>query len=258
MVVFTSLFACFAILERFIPARQATIDWRIRWLNNLGLSFFNSAIVRLVNPFSGTVFAVLVEQNNWGLLNLTNLPVLISIPLFLLVFDLTIYFQHRVFHYFQILWVLHRVHHADPDYDLTTGTRFHPLSILISMSIKLVLVLLLGAPALAILVAEILLNATSMFNHSNIKLSEKLDRRLRNVIVTPDMHRIHRSTDEQEQGCNFGFNFSCWDKLFGTYLEAPKQSQAEMSLGIEGINGSDATRIDGLLLQPFLRVNHSR
>ena len=126
------------------------------------------------------------------------------------------------------------------------------------MSIKLVLVLLLGAPALAILVAEILLNATSMFNHSNIKLSEKLDRRLRNVIVTPDMLRIHHSTDEQELGCNFGFNFSCWDKLFGTYLEAPKQSQAEMSLGIEGINGSDATRIDGLLLQPFRRINHSR
>ena len=251
--IFLGLFVAFALLERWFPRRERRVDWRLRWLNNLSLSLINSLLLRVLVPFSGTAFALLVQLKGWGLFHLTDIAPVIAVVVFLLAFDVTIYFQHRLFHYVNALWVLHRVHHTDLDYDLTTGNRFHPLSIVISMLIKLLLVLVLGAPAFAILTAEVLLNATSMFNHSNLKLPAKLEKMLRLVVVTPDMHRIHHSVLDTEHSCNFGFNFSCWDRLFGTYLETASIPQDMMQIGIKGFDAKSSVRLDRLLVQPFTK-----
>ncbi len=249
--IFLGLFVAFALLERWFPRRERRVDWRLRWLNNLSLSLINSLLLRVLVPFSGTAFALLAQQNGWGLLNLTDVSLVVELVAFLLVFDITIYFQHRLFHHVNALWVLHRVHHTDLDYDLTTGNRFHPLSIIISMLIKLLLVLVLGAPVFAILTAEVLLNATSMFNHSNLKLPTRFEKMLRLIVVTPDMHRIHHSVLDTEHSCNFGFNFSCWDRLFGTYLETASIPQEVMQIGINGFDAESSVRLDRLLMQPF-------
>lgn len=251
--VFVGLFVVFALLERWFPRRERRLDWRQRWVHNLSLSLINSLVLRILVPFTGTAFALFVERNGWSIFNFTELPAWLATPLFLLLFDVTIYFQHRIFHYFNFLWVLHRVHHTDLDYDLTTGNRFHPVSILISMAIKLLLVLVLGPPAIAILVAELLLNATSMFNHSNFSLPDKLDRYFRLIVVTPDMHRIHHSAVKAEHSCNFGFNFTFWDRLFGTYLQDASKPQELIDIGIKGFDESTALRLDHLLMQPLIK-----
>ncbi len=252
--IFISLFIGFALLQLWVPRRRYRLDWKVRWLNNLSLSFVNSILLKLLIPFSGTAFAVLVSEKEWSPVALSELPTAASVIIFLVLFDLTIYFQHRVFHYFNPLWKLHRVHHTDLDYDLTTGTRFHPVSIVISMLVKLLLVLILGAPAIAILTAEILLNATSMFNHSNIHLPAGLDKKLRLLIVTPDMHRIHHSAKSHEHNCNFGFNFSCWDRLFGTYLDKAEEPQETMVIGIDHYGFDKSVRLDKLIIQPFIKT----
>ena len=256
--LFIGLFVLFALLERWFPRRERRGDWRVRWLNNMSLSFVNSLLLRVLIPFSGTTFALLVQQNGWGLFNLADVSAGVELVTFLLIFDLTIYFQHRLFHHVNALWVLHRVHHTDLGYDLTTGNRFHPLSIVISMLIKLLLVLVLGAPVFAILLAEILLNATSMFNHSNLKLPARFEKILRFVFVTPDMHRIHHSALESEHSCNFGFNFSCWDRLFGTYLDTASIPQELMQIGINGFDEESSVRLDRLLMQPFTKTTCSK
>lgn len=249
--IFLLLFCLFALLEKRYPRRSWLIDKRVRWLNNLSLTMFNTFMLRMVLPFSGTAFALLVQVKGGLLLDLSKLPHAIGIPLFVIAFDMTIYFQHRLFHWLQVLWVLHRVHHSDLDYDVTTGNRFHPLSILISMMIKLFLVWLVGPPMMAILIAEVLLNATSMFNHSNIALPQGVEKTLRWVIVTPEMHRIHHSSKKSEHSCNFGFNFSCWDRVFGTYLDKASIDQSEMRIGIEGYGEESSVRLDHLLVQPL-------
>ena len=177
----------------------------------------------------------------------------LRVPLnsFVLLFDLTIYFQHRLFHIVPVFWRLHRMHHTDVDYDVTTGNRFHPVSILLSSVIKLGLVVCLGPLPIAIVLAEILLNATSMFNHSNISIPVAADKVLRNIIVTPDMHRIHHSVDQLEHNRNFGFNFPWWDRLFGTYQQRPKLGQQEMEIGIAGFRDPESAGLLGLLLQPL-------
>jgi sterol desaturase/sphingolipid hydroxylase (fatty acid hydroxylase superfamily) len=253
--VFLGVFLILAVAERLRPRRVWSHSWQKRWINNIALGAFNSACLRLLAPFSGTVFAAMVQENNWALVNLSTLPTLLSILLFVVIFDLTIYWQHRLFHWLKPLWVFHRVHHTDLDYDLTTGNRFHPVSIVISMAIKLVLVLALGALPVAILIAEVLLNVTSMFNHSNIRLPAGVDRVLRLIIVTPDMHRVHHSVVEAEHGRNFGFNFSCWDRLFGSYLESPALPQESLVIGIEGFAQDRSVRVDSLLLQPFWKAD---
>ena len=253
LLVFLLLFTVFAVSERLFPRRVRKIDWRVRWLNNLLLSFLNTLILRIFVPFSGTLFAVYLFEEQGALLKLTDLPWALSIGAFIVLFDLTIYFQHRLFHWVRLLWVLHRVHHTDLDFDVTTGNRFHPISILISMLIKCVLIVGLGPFPVAVLAAEVLLNGTSMFNHSNIRLPSSVDRALRWVIVTPDMHRIHHSVIDTEHGCNFGFNFSCWDRLFGTYLNEAASAQDAMALGIRPFDETDSIRLDKLLAQPFSR-----
>lgn len=251
LLLFVAVFVLLAILERVRPRRQLTIARSRRWTTNLGLSALNTFAVRIVVPLAGVGAAVLAQERGWGLFNWTELPVWLEIAAFLLLFDLTIYLQHRLFHWQPLLWRMHRMHHTDVDYDLTTGNRFHPGSILISAAIKLGLVLLFGPVPVAIVLAEILLNATSMFNHSNIYLPPQLDKILRRVVVTPDMHRVHHSIEADEHNRNFGFNFPWWDHLFGTYQDQPRLPHADMVIGIKGFEGNESAELLKLLVQPL-------
>ncbi|MEJ2177290.1 MAG: sterol desaturase family protein [Gammaproteobacteria bacterium] len=240
-------------LEFLFPRRKLTLPRTQRWFSNIGISLFNTVFVKLVFPLAGIGAAVLAEQNNWGLFNQVEVSHWLGVMVFLLIFDLTIYLQHRLFHAVPFLWHLHRMHHTDVDYDVTTGNRFHPVSILLSSVIKFVLVILMGAAPIAVLIAEVLLNATSMFNHSNLKLPVGLDRLLRRIIVTPDMHRIHHSVIMSEHSHNFGFNFPWWDRLFGTYQAEPALGHESMQIGIEGFQNRRSANFLWLLIQPFTK-----
>jgi len=251
LAVFLAVFILLAIAEVFSPRRKLNYAKLQRWMNNIAISVINTVIVRISFPIAGVAATLFAQERQWGLLNQYSTPGWLNIVIFLLVFDLTIYWQHRLFHAVPLLWRFHRMHHTDLDYDLTTGNRFHPASILISSAIKLVLIIALGASAAAILIAELLLNVTSMFNHSNLKLPLALDTMLRKIIVTPDMHRIHHSTDNFEHNNNFGFNFSWWDHLFGTYLHNPKQPHETMDIGISGLQDKRSINCLWLLLQPM-------
>lgn len=253
LFLFLLMFLVLALSEVRWPRRQLSNTRTHRWIANLGLSFLNSFMLRMLIPIAGVGSALWAEANEFGLFNQLPWMPWIELIIFVLLFDLTIYWQHRVFHWIPLLWRFHRVHHTDEDYDLTTGNRFHPVSILISAVLKVALVILLGASALAILVAEVVLNLTSMFNHSNIRLPQSVDRILRYLIVTPDMHRIHHSKDRVEHNRNFGFNFSFWDRLFGSYLEVPGESHESMEIGIKGYAGSRTRNLGSLLIQPLER-----
>ncbi len=235
------------------PRRQLSMPRALRWSNNGLLSALNSVVLSLVFPVLAVGVALLAGQRHWGLFNLLEAPAWLSIPLFLLVFDLAIYWQHRLYHRLPLLWRLHRVHHADPDFDVSTGIRFHPLSIILSMSIKLVLVVLLGPPAIAVLVAEVLLNVISMFNHGNIGISPRVDKYLRLFLVTPDMHRLHHSVVEDETNSNFGFNFPWWDRLFGSYRDQPEGGHSAMEIGVRGFQRAEDQVIHRLILHPLYR-----
>ena len=252
--IFLSAFMCIAVLERTLPRRLMRVNWRLRWFNNLGISVINTAFLRIIVPTSVVLFAMKASDNGWGLLNMVSLPEWLSILIFIAAFDLAIYFQHRWFHIFEPFWRLHRVHHTDLDYDITTGTRFHPFSILISLVIKFALVLLIGGQPMAVLISEVLLNLTSMFNHSNINIPARIDRVLRLIVVTPDMHRVHHSVDNIEHNSNFGFNFPWWDRIFGTYLAQPTADHGELRIGIEGFDENNSVGIRSMLVQPFKSV----
>ena len=251
LLLFMLGFVILALLELRWPRRQLSAPRHRRGFANIALSVVNSMFIRLLVPFASVASALWAQQNDIGLFNRLGWPAWLELALFVLLFDLTIYWQHRIFHIVPVLWRFHRVHHTDEDYDLTTGNRFHPVSILLSAFLKIGLVLLSGASALAILLAEILLNLTSMFNHSNIHLSPKADLFLRKIIVTPDMHRIHHSQDKVEHNRNFGFNFSFWDRLFGSYLPEASQDQSYMGIGIEGFKGASTRNLLLLFVQPF-------
>ena len=248
--IFLTLFLVLAIAERLFPRRHNEL-WLKRWISNLSLSALNTLCLRFLTPWSATLFAFFVIDERASLFGIYRLPTWLSIVSFVLIFDMAIYFQHRLFHALGPLWIFHRVHHTDVEYDVTTGTRFHPVSILVSMIIKLLLVLLLAPLPIAVMIAEVLLNGTSMFNHSNIRLPHRIEKALRYVIVTPDMHRIHHSKLTGEHGSNFGFNFPWWDRLFGSYLESAKEPQTEMRIGINGFGVDSSIRLDRLLLQPI-------
>ena len=196
--------------------------------------------------------ATVSSEKGWGLLNIYDVPFAIALIIAVITMDFVIWLQHVMVHSIPMLWRLHRVHHADLDYDVTTGARFHTIEIILSMLIKLGTIMLLGPPVVAVVIFEVLLNATAMFNHSNIRLPLNIDRRLRWFLVTPDMHRVHHSTAADETNSNFGFNLSCWDRLFGTYREQPREGQLGMSIGIDGFNKtSEVTSLPGLLWLPF-------
>ncbi len=255
--VFILLLALLALLENISPRRKPRYSKGSRWISNFGISILNSTTVAMILPIVGAGAALLADERNWGLFNRLDTPALFSIPLYIIAFDLTIYVQHRLFHKFKPLWRLHRIHHTDLDYDVSTGVRFHPLSIFISAGIKLGLILALGPLAIAVIVSEIVLNATSMFNHSNIKLPHRLDAALRYLIVTPDMHRIHHSIIVQEHNRNFGFNFPWWDKIFNTYKDQPSKGQDAIDIGISGYEEDISIGILPLLIQPFRKDRES-
>ncbi|TSA17277.1 MAG: sterol desaturase family protein [Betaproteobacteria bacterium] len=249
---FLGMFALMALWETAAPRRARLLPRRVRWLPNLGLVVLNSLVLRLVFPLAGVGFALLAADRGWGLLNAFALPFWPAFVVSVIALDFVIYLQHVMFHAVPLLWRLHRVHHADADFDVTTGARFHPIEILLSMLIKFAVIAVLGAPAAAVLVFEVLLNATAMFNHANLHLNVAVDRVLRRILVTPEMHRIHHSMEVVETNSNFGFNLPWWDRLCGTYRDSARLPQESMAIGVKGLTGSDAAvRLTGLLALPF-------
>ncbi|MCG6158361.1 sterol desaturase family protein [Rubinisphaera margarita] len=239
------------VMEYFLPRREQPKRQWFRRVNNLLLVVVNSVVLRILLPVTAVVTAEWAIASHWGLLNQLSLPGWVSGVIAFLILDLAIYGQHVAMHYFSWLWPLHRVHHSDRVFDATTGIRFHTLEIVLSMLWKVAVVLILGPPVVAVIVFEIMLNAISMFNHSNIAIPLRLDALFRSVVVTPDMHRVHHSIFREEHDCNYGFNFSWWDFLFRTYLPQPKEGHREMKIGVPGLSESDLSRLDRLLYQPL-------
>jgi sterol desaturase/sphingolipid hydroxylase (fatty acid hydroxylase superfamily) len=248
---FLGILITMALWEVLAPRRPQTIGRPRRWPNNLGVVVIDTLLVRLLFPLAGVGMAFLAAHNEWGLFNLLPVPAWLAIPAAVLLLDLIIYGQHVTFHAVPLLWRLHRMHHADLEFDVTTGLRFHPGEILLSMLSKLAAVASLGAPPLAVLIFEILLNATALFNHGNVRLPNGLDRILRLVVVTPDMHRVHHSIDRRETDSNFGFNVPWWDRVFGTYRARPTLGHDRMTVGIPAFRDPRELRLDRMLLQPF-------
>ncbi len=249
--VFASVFAAMAGLELWRPRRARALPRSKRWPGNLGIAAINTLFVRLLFPTAAVGFALTAENRGWGLLHALDLPAWLKIVLAITLLDLTIYLQHVVFHAVPVLWRLHRLHHADLDTDVTTGARFHPLEIAISMVVKIAVVVALGAPAVAVLIFEILLNATSMFNHANVKLPPNLDRIMRWFVVTPDMHRVHHSILLSETNSNYGFQLPWWDRLFKTYRDQPLAGHENMTIGLDLFRDPAQLRLDRMLVQPF-------
>src|SRR5712672_108281 len=244
-----SVFAAMAAWEVVAPRRSQAIGRWVRWPNNLGVVIIDTILLRLLLPAATIGVALGGEEKGWGLLNNLPLPPLIAVIAAVVVLDLAIYFQHILFHAVPVLWRLHRMHHADLEFDVTTGVRFHPVEILLSMVVKPGVVLALGAPALGVLIFEVLLNATSMFNHGNVLLPKPIDRVLRMIVVTPEMHRVHHSIDPAETNSNFGFNLPWWDWLFGTYRAQPGAGHAGMTIGIDVFRQIGDLRLDRMLIQ---------
>ena len=252
MFFFFGMLAGMALWEVLAPRRALTVSRTLRWSNNLGLVFFNSIMLRLVFPAAAVGMAAFAAEQGWGVFNSFSVPLWLAVLLSLVAMDFIIYLQHVLVHRVSLLWRLHRVHHADLDYDVTTGARFHPLEILLSMLIKFATIALLGAPLVAVIVFEVVLNAMAMFNHVNVRLPLGLDRLLRTLAVTPDMHRLHHSVEMDEANSNFGFNLSIWDRLFGTYRDQPRNGHEGMSIGIHHYRAQhEVCRIDKLILLPF-------
>lgn len=238
--------------ELIAPRRPLTTSKIIRWFSNLGLVLIDSIVVRLFFPTALAGIALLVQQRGWGLFNQFELPYLLKIIFSVLVLDFVIYLQHIVFHSVPLFWRLHMVHHTDMDIDVTTGVRFHPIEIILSMGIKMIVVVLIGAPAIAVLIFEIILNGTSMFNHGNVHYSQNIDSILRLLVVTPEMHRVHHSTIRWETNSNLGFNFPWWDRLFGTYRDQPAKGHLEMTIGLDQYKEPNKLTLPWLLVLPFI------
>jgi sterol desaturase/sphingolipid hydroxylase (fatty acid hydroxylase superfamily) len=248
---FAGVFATMALWELMAPRRRQSIGRLRRWPGNLGVVVIDTLLVRLIFPTAAVGVALVAQVGGWGLLPALNAPAWLAIFIAVIVLDLAIYLQHVLFHAVPVLWRLHRMHHADLEIDVTTGARFHPIEILLSMAIKLGVVAALGAPAVAVLIFEVLLNAISMFNHGNVRLPQRLDRVVRWLVVTPDMHRVHHSILPRETNSNFGFNLPWWDRLFGTYRAQPQAGHGAMTIGIEQFRDPRELRLDRMLLQPF-------
>lgn len=248
---FVSLLVIFGLWEWYAPRRAMTARRAIRWASNLGLVVLSSIAVPLVLPIASLVVAALAVDRGWGLFNNVDWPYALTFVLSVVLLDFVIYLQHVLFHAVPILWRLHRVHHSDVDLDASSGVRFHVAEIVLSMVIKIAAIVTLGPPVLAVLVFEVLLNGTSLFNHANIKLPLRVDAVLRWFIVTPDMHRVHHSVIRRETDSNFGFNLSIWDRICGTYRAQPEAGHDGMTIGIEEFREEREQWLDRLLLQPF-------
>jgi len=252
LVAFVGIFVIMVVWEWGAPRRLQVIPRRLRWPSNLGLVALNTLLMRLILPTTAVGVALTVDAKGLGLLNLLGWPEAVNVGLALLMLDLAIYLQHVLFHKVGLLWRLHRMHHADVEVDATNGLRFHPIEILLSMGIKFGVIIVLGVPAVAVVVFEVLLNGLALFNHSNVAVPLGLDRVLRWLIVTPDMHRIHHSWDAQELNSNYGFNLTCWDRWLGTYRSMPRDGQVDMTLGLKEWRQGQWLRLDRMLIQPFV------
>lgn len=251
--VFAFVFVTMLIWELITPRRNLSVSKAIRWTNNLGLFVLNSIVLRLMFPAAAVGIAFSVADMGWGLFNLVALPFWFEVAAAVLLLDLAIYLQHRLMHQVTLLWRLHRVHHADLDIDLTTGSRFHTFEIILSMLIKWLVILLLGPALIAVLVFEVVLNGMAIFNHANISLPPAVDRLVRYLLVTPDMHRVHHSTIVAETNSNFGFNLSIWDRIFKSYVDQPEKGHDEMTIGLaEFRNAKQVDQLPGMLGLPFV------
>jgi len=251
LAAFAGVFAVMAVWEVLTPRRPQAIARNWRWPNNLGVVAVDVVLVRILSPVTAVGLALVAEAHGFGLFHVIGLPTWASIIVSVILLDLAIYLQHVLFHAVPALWRLHRMHHADLELDVTTGLRFHPVEILLSLAIKLAVVAAFGTPAVAVLIFEVLLNATSMFNHSNVRVPQEIDRVLRWFVVTPDMHRVHHSILRRETNSNFGFNLPWWDRLLGTYRAQPAAGHDAMTIGIEQFRDSRELGLDRMLLQPF-------
>jgi sterol desaturase/sphingolipid hydroxylase (fatty acid hydroxylase superfamily) len=253
---FFGVFALVAVWEFISPRRRLTVSKKTRWLSNLGIVVLNTLLLRLLFPVAAVGVALFAQTNGWGLFNTIELAHWFAVLVSVVILDFMIWLQHVMVHALPLLWRLHRVHHADLDYDVTTGARFHPIEIILSMLIKFAVILLLGPPIVAVVIFEVLLNATAMFNHGNIRLPIEVDRILRWLVVTPDMHRVHHSVEDDETNSNFGFNLPWWDRIFGTYRDQPREGHQGMTIGIRKYRDpQQVSRLLGLLMMPFKGQN---
>jgi sterol desaturase/sphingolipid hydroxylase (fatty acid hydroxylase superfamily) len=249
---FLVVFALIGLWEIVAPRRALTASKAMRWTSNLGIVVLNTLLLRLAFPLAAAGMAAFAAANGWGLLNHFHVPLWLAVPIAVIAMDFVIWLQHVMVHAVPALWRLHRVHHADLDDDVTTGSRFHPIEIGLSMLIKFATITVLGPPVLAVVIFEVLLNATAMFNHGNIRIPVVVDRVLRWFVVTPDMHRVHHSIEDDETNSNFGFNLPWWDRMFGTYRDQPRAGHDAMTIGIHGHRDPrEVARLGGMLALPF-------
>jgi len=252
---FLTVVTAMALWERIAPRRSLALPRSTRWFSNLGLMVLGSVAARLLVPVAATGVALFAARQGSGLFNQIAAPAWVALVVSVVALDAAIYLQHLMFHAVPLLWRLHLVHHADVDVDTSTGVRFHPIEIVVSLLIKCAVILLLGTPVAAVILFEVLLNATALFNHGNVRLPRALDRRLRWLVVTPDMHRVHHSVHSDETNSNFGFNLPWWDRLCGTYREQPRDGHSGMIIGLhEPRDPRLVARLSGVLRLPFLRT----
>ena len=248
---FLGIFAVMALWELAAPRRALTVSKGMRWANNLGLVVLNTLLLRLLFPAAAVGMAAFTAEQGWGLLNYFQVSFWPAVVISVIAMDFVIWVQHVMVHAIPLLWRLHRVHHADLDYDVTTGARFHPIEIILSMLIKFATIVLLGPPLVAVILFEVILNGMAMFNHGNVGLPGPADRMLRLLLVTPDMHRVHHSVEDDEANSNFGFNLSIWDRLFGTYRDQPRKGHQGMTIGIRRFRDPrEVSWLPGLLALP--------
>jgi len=255
----TAFFGVLLVLlavQRAWPARGDSC-WSKRQAINLSLVAFNTLCLRFLFPVLAVAFAVVMYERQAGLFGWLDWPLWLAIPLAVLIFDLAIYWQHRLMHMIPLLWRMHRVHHCDTGFDVTTGVRFHPLEIMLSMAIKLGLIWVLAPHPVAVLIFEVMLSAGALFTHADFALPKRLDRALRRVFVTPSMHRIHHSTWQPETDSNYGFHLSIWDRLFGSYTTEPREDERNMPIGLENFREDTDQRLLSLLLNPFKSQSRS-
>jgi sterol desaturase/sphingolipid hydroxylase (fatty acid hydroxylase superfamily) len=248
---FLAITLVMAALEITAPRRAQAARRLRRWTVNFAMAALATGAVRLLVPLSAVGVALLCAARGWGLFNQLGTPALVAVPASVLLLDLAIYAQHLIFHKIPVLWRVHRMHHSDLAIDVSTAVRFHPAEIVLSMLIKMAVVALLGIPAVAVVAFEILLNGTALFNHANVDIPRRLDAFLRLFVVTPDMHRVHHSVVRAETDSNFGFNLSCWDRLFGTYRAQPAAGHERMQIGLARFRADADQGLVSLLVQPL-------
>jgi len=250
-VIFAFALVIMTVLESVFPKKRRSLARADRWFTNYAITIIDALALRFLVPLAAMGMAATAESKSWGLLNLIDLPVALEIVFAVVFLDLCIYWQHVASHRFSLLWRVHKVHHADRDIDASTGVRFHPIEIILSMFYKVVIVFFLGPAVVAVFIFEVLLNTTAIFNHANIRLPSWLDKVVRVVLVTPDMHRVHHSAEASETNSNYGFSLACWDRVFGTYVESPAKGHDGMTIGLTEYQNDNPKKLLWSLRIPF-------